>query len=48
MSDTYIGVRIDSETKKKLGELAEKEKRSLSSYLRVVLADFVKAVDRVA
>lgn len=44
MADNYIGIRVDAEVKKKLEDNAQKEHRSLSSYLRMKLSEIANSV----
>jgi len=43
--DDCIGIRIDRATKEKLKQLAQKDHRTISSYLQVLLWDHVANVD---
>lgn len=42
---TSLVVRIDEETKAKLQELADKDERSLSNYIRLVLKKAIEKED---
>lgn len=42
MAKTYIGIRIEPETKQKLEVAAKKEKRTLSAYISNALDELVK------
>lgn len=41
-----ITVRVDSRVWRRLGQLAQQDKRPVASYLRIILADFVSAKQR--
>ncbi|HEX9650480.1 MAG TPA: TraY domain-containing protein [Cyclobacteriaceae bacterium] len=44
MKDESITIRIDAETLNRLRELAEKDQRTLSNYIRLVLTKHIEKV----
>lgn len=42
MADNYIGFLIDPKMKEKIKELADKERRKPSEWLRILLEDYLK------
>ena len=44
MKDEAVTIRLEADLLKKLRELAEKDQRSLSNYIRLVLTNHVKKV----
>ena len=43
---TTLGFRIDPELKKRLQELADADRRSLSAYIEIILENHIKAMEK--
>lgn len=41
-----ISVRLDEETLEKLKELADKDQRTLSNYIQIVLRNYIKNLEK--